>query len=219
MDRQRIAIITIGSLIVLAGIVSAVRSGNTEFLYYGSSLIAIMLGVLWLDRVVRLPVWVLWGLLAWLILHLAGGLIGVPVHLVDEGVVREAQASGTKINATLYNVRLRPWLPRYDQFVHAFGFFLCTLAGWRAVFVGSRGHAKPTFGPVLGAGLIGMGCGGVNEVIEFVATRIMPHTNVGGFVNTGWDLVSNLAGCILGMLVVFGTHRRFFSALPAGTPG
>ena len=48
--------------------------------------------------------------------------------------------------------------------------------------------------------------GGIEEVastggfvldVEFTATRIMPKTNVGGYENTGWDLVSNLVGSTL----------------------
>ena len=41
---------------------------------------------------------------------------------------------------------------------------------------------------------MGMGLGALNEVVEFVAVLTMPETNVGGYTNTGWDLVSNLAG-------------------------
>jgi len=34
-------------------------------------------------------------------------------------------------------------------------------------------------------------------VVEFAATLAMPETNVGGYVNTGWDLVSNMTGATL----------------------
>ena len=37
----------------------------------------------------------------------------------------------------------------------------------------------------------------MNEVIEFAATILVPETNVGGYMNTGWDLVANLAGAII----------------------
>jgi hypothetical protein len=47
-----------------------------------------------------------------------------------------------------------------------------------------------------------MGFGALNEVIEFAATLTMPHTNVGGYVNTGWDLVSNLVGCALAAVII-----------------
>lgn len=42
----------------------------------------------------------------------------------------------------------------------------------------------------------GMGFGALNEVVEFIATITLPSTNVGGYVNTGWDLVFNLFGCV-----------------------
>lgn len=201
MDMQRKILAGLAGLFVIGGMGLAIVQRNFEFLYYGGTLIAIMLGILLLDRRVMLPLFVLWGLMLWLILHLAGGMIKVPESIVDEGMT----------NYTLYNVRLAPWLPRYDQFVHAFGFFMSTLAGWRAIFVGSGRTLKPTFGPRVAAGLIGMGCGGVNEVIEFIATRIMPETNVGGFVNTGWDLVSNMVGCILAMLLIRTLHDPLFT--------
>lgn len=38
------------------------------------------------------------------------------------------------------------------------------------------------------------GFGGLNEVIEFFLTLTLPETNIGGYINTGWDLVSNLDG-------------------------
>jgi hypothetical protein len=194
--------LTIAALLTLgAGMVAAVVFWNPEFIYYGLTLLAICAGVWLLDRQVTLPIGVLWGLYIWLVLHLAGGIIQVPAAIVDTGMT----------NYSLYNVRLHPWLPRYDQFVHAFGFFLCTLGGWRALFVAGHRLVQPALGPLIGAGLIGMGCGGVNEVIEFVGTQIMPGTNVGGYVNTGWDLVSNMVGCLLGMALVALTHERWFA--------
>jgi hypothetical protein len=198
LGTQRKLLFALSALICLGGIGLALAQANWEFLYYGSTLVVIMLGVAWLDAVVRIPLPILWLLFLWLILHLAGGMIKVPESAVDTGMT----------NYTLYNVRLHPWLPRYDQFVHALGFFACTLAAWPALFHASNRHLRPRFGPLLACALIGMGCGGVNEVIEFIATRIMPHTNVGGFENTGWDLVSNMVGCILGMITIRATASR-----------
>ena len=47
-----------------------------------------------------------------------------------------------------------------------------------------------------------MGFGALNEVVEFAATLSVPETNVGGYVNTGWDLVSNLVGCITAAILI-----------------
>jgi hypothetical protein len=55
---------------------------------------------------------------------------------------------------------------------------------------------KPTFGLLTLCVAAGMGFGAVNEVVEFAATLMLPGTNVGGYENTGWDLVANLVGCL-----------------------
>ena len=66
----------------------------------------------------------------------------------------------------------------------------------------------PTFGRLVLCGAAGMGFGALNEVVEFAATLMMPSTNVGGYVNTGWDLVANLAGCVIAAIIICtGSHR------------
>ena len=45
-------------------------------------------------------------------------------------------------------------------------------------------------------GAAGMGFGAFNEIVEFVATLTVPNTNVGGYINTGWDLVANMVGAV-----------------------
>jgi hypothetical protein len=115
---------------------------------------------------------VLWGLSVWGFAHMAGGL------LVVDGRV-------------LYRLQLIPVLLRYDQVVHAFGFGFATLACHAVLSRPPGVHPVPT---VLVA-LCGMGVGAVNEMLEFLITRVQPDSNVGGFVNTGWDLVFNALGC------------------------
>ena len=55
-----------------------------------------------------------------------------------------------------------------------------------------------------------MGFGAANEVVEFIATRVLPETNVGGYENTGWDLVSNTVGCLVAAVLIY--------ALDSGRP-
>jgi hypothetical protein len=47
-----------------------------------------------------------------------------------------------------------------------------------------------------------MGFGAANEVVEFLATLALPETNVGGYENTGWDLVANVVGCVIAALLI-----------------
>lgn len=42
-----------------------------------------------------------------------------------------------------------------------------------------------------------MGFGAFNQIVELVATLTVPNTNVGSYINTGWDLVSNRVGAVL----------------------
>jgi hypothetical protein len=56
--------------------------------------------------------------------------------------------------------------------------------------------------------LAGMGVGAINEIVEFVATLVIPDTNVGGYTNTGWDLVADLAGAIVATVLLVILSRR-----------
>lgn len=52
-------------------------------------------------------------------------------------------------------------------------------------------------GKALMAGLMGMGLGALNEVVEFASIYAVPEQQVGGLENMGWDLIFNLMGCVL----------------------
>jgi hypothetical protein len=61
----------------------------------------------------------------------------------------------------------------------------------------------PTGGLIVLAAAGGMGLGALNEVIEFAATLLVPETNVGGYFNTGWDLVANTTGATFAAVVIW----------------
>jgi len=187
-DPPRLFAAAIFVVALLGFTVYSAISGNSEFLFYAGTLVIIAAVVFAVDRVVHLSLLAIYGLLIWAILHLAGGNISAG----EAGV--------------LYNFRPAPWLPRYDQAVHAFGFGIATLVCWEclryAIEKRSGSTPKPTLGLLSACILMGMGLGAVNEVIEFVAVLTMPETNVGGYTNTGWDLVSNLAGALFVGLVI-----------------
>lgn len=168
---------------------------NDEFLYYFVVMCLLVAGVAAIHLRVRLPIAALWGLAIWGLLHLAGGLMPVPASW-PTGV-------DTKV---LYNLWLIPGLLKYDQLIHAYGFGLVTWIAWiglaRALAI--RGVTiRPTMGLLLLCVATGMGFGAMNEIVEFLATRLMPGTNVGGYENTGWDLIANLAGCLIAAVVIY----------------
>jgi hypothetical protein len=101
----------------------------------------------------------------------------------------------------LYNLWLIRGALKYDQVVHAYGFGVTTWLCWQALQAAVAGRAGcpraavvPTFGLMVLCAAGGMGFGALNEVVEFIATLTLPQTNVGGYMNTGWDLVANAVG-------------------------
>jgi uncharacterized membrane protein YjdF len=160
---------------LVPAVVLAVTRGNKEFVFYCVVMAVLIALVLQVHRRSPLTLGALWALSIWGLLHMAGGL--VPVK--DVGV--------------LYNLWLIPGRLKFDQVVHAYGFGVATWVCWqvlrRRIDLGGS-----LTGPLVLSAASGMGLGALNEVIEFVATLLVPDTNVGGYVNTGWDLVSNLVG-------------------------
>lgn len=179
-DRPRLTAAALFAVTLVGFTIYAAIDGNAEFLFYAATMI-VMAGVVFaVDRVVQLSMLAIYGLLAWAVMHLAGG--NVPVG-----------------GEVLYNFRPAPWLPKYDQATHFFGFAVATLVCWECLrgALARRGAAtKPSTGLVTACVLMSIGLGALNEVIEFVAVLTMPDTNVGGYTNTGWDLVSNLIGAV-----------------------
>jgi hypothetical protein len=132
-----------------------------------------------INQRVGLTTGTLWGLAAWATGHMAGGTI---------------QLDGDRV---LYNAWLLPHHAlRYDQAVHFVGFgfatYVCAqaLARWLA-------PGAPRFGVGVMVALAGLGVGAANEIFEFFTTLLIKNTNVGGYQNTGWDLVADLAGAIV----------------------
>jgi hypothetical protein len=48
----------------------------------------------------------------------------------------------------------------------------------------------------------GMGFGALNEMIEFIATHLLPENSIGDYENTGWDLVANFAGALVAAALI-----------------
>lgn len=170
----------------------AIRRGNGEFLFYGLVMLGLIAVVVVADTRVRFSMGVLWALSFWGFLHMAGGNVPIPELA--------SRPEGTE--AVLYNRWIIVGLLKYDQLTHAYGFGVATVACWQGLEAAVNRRLVMTLGLAILVVAMGMGLGAMNEVVEFVATRTMPETNVGGYVNTGFDLVANLAGCVLAVAVL-----------------
>jgi len=195
---------TFTGLYLLAATGGAYTRGNREFVFYLVVMVLLVAAVGWLHRQVQLSAGILWGLSIWGALHMAGGLVPVPPSWPIHGDQR-----------VLYSWWLIPDRLKYDQVVHAYGFGITTWACWHALraTLASRlrlppQQVQPSFGLLLLCLAAGMGFGALNEVIEFIAVLTVPNTNVGGYENTGWDLVSNLAGCVIAACTIYFWPRK-----------
>jgi len=167
--------------------------GNTEFVFYFAVMLALIGMVLWADIRARFPATVLWLLSIWGLLHMAGGNVPIPASGIGFGAVAEEGQPST----VLYNLWLLPGRTlKYDQLVHAYGFFTATLTCWCVLrrFLGSNG-SRPSLALFVITACAGMGLGATNEIVEYIATLLGP-TNVGGYENNAQDLVFNAIGAV-----------------------
>lgn len=180
-----LAIFSIGYLIAFT--ISTIIRGRSEGVIYFAVTFAAMTAVALTYKRFRYSTRVLWGLSAWALAHMAGGLIPIG----DE---------------VLYDRQVLGDLVRYDQAVHAFGFGFATLACAEVLSSQAPNSGRLTLA-VLSA-LAGLGLGAINEVFEFASARIQEHTNVGGYANTGGDLSFNLLGAGVAAVTILVTSRR-----------
>jgi uncharacterized membrane protein YjdF len=110
------------------------------------------------------------GLAVWGVGHLAGGIVEISHHRI------------------LYNALL-PGRIHFDNVVHFIGFGAAGLAFWEWLAVKTSPAASWFI-----VWVAAMGVGAFNEVVEFAATHLLSATQVGGYQNTGRDLVANMLG-------------------------
>lgn len=187
----------------------AFAGGNAEFMLYVGVLLLLTFILLQLHARYRLPMNLLWCLSLWGLAHLVGGLTPVPAAwaAADEAPV-------------LYSCVLVPGYLKYDNIVHGMGSAILMLLCWLILKSGLARELgippcsiRPKWPLLVVAGLMALGLGALNEVLEFVAVLTIPETNVGGYENTGWDLVANLVGVLAGASYIRLEAQRAHSAI------
>ena len=208
-SRSGKAVIAFTVAYIAVALAMAFVRRSPEFIYYISIMVVLCLAIFAVHRHTRLSDGVLWAFSIWGLSHMAGGLMPVPESWPT--------CEGPKV---LYNLWLVEPYFKYDQLVHAYGFGVTTWACWQGICAAfrNRGHPEPapSFGLLTICVAAGMGFGALNEIVEFVATLMLEETNVGGYVNTGWDLVANLAG---GLVAAFAIRAFSVRERDPGDPG
>ena len=197
LERAAVAIVATAAVGFGAG--GFATGASSVLVYLGS--VAVIGVVIMRARRAPLPGWLAIGLAVQATANLAGGL----VH----------RGSGVLYNAAIgpYSRTLHTHVLQYDHPVHAFGCFVAAMTLWELLTPPGERRSRDN-GLVLLCALGGLGIGAINETLEFMATLAHHGAGVGGYDNTGWDLVSNVVGVAFAARVIQRTRR---AAAPLAT--
>lgn len=172
-----------------------VATGARQTVTYPLTVVVAGLGVAAIDRRVGLTQLTLVGLWFWGLGHIAGGMVGIE----DDSVLYNAQLLGPV---------------HFDNVVHFIGFGTAGLLVWEAL----RLDVPKVWMAGLTVWLFGQGIGAINEVVEYIIAKTVKDTNIGGFDNTGRDLIANLLGAATAALIVMHRERRTEKAVAGRSP-
>ncbi len=185
MKKSLLPVISFSALYLILGGIYFARDLNLEFVIYVAVIVAIFTGVFATLKHTQFPVWMLWLLSVWGLMHVAGGAVQTP-----DGV--------------LFAYKIYPFLDlggdfyilKYDQVVHAYLYGLVALMSYHALRVrlGVTGH---TFLVALAATMISLGISGLNEIMEFLIAVTVERNGVGGYENAMIDLIFNFGGAVV----------------------
>jgi uncharacterized membrane protein YjdF len=191
--KGQLPILIFNLLVLLAFSSNFVAKKNYEFILY-IGVIVFFLGVFILTNSrVYYPDALFWGLSIWALMHLGGGAFYI---------------NGQK----LYEIILVPLSEnhpvfRYDQLVHIFGFAMSTIVMFYVLKPLLRKDLNGWFALSIVVVAAGLGVGAFNEIIEFMATVLVPETGVGGYLNTSLDLASDFIGALIAIAIIRITNK------------
>jgi hypothetical protein len=176
--RANLAPAVTGGAVFVTWLAIGSLDGSDGVMRYVATVPLLILGVVIANHHIGFSRGVLWCFVVWEAAHMAGGLIPFPDRHI------------------LYNVEWAIPVIRWDRLVHAFGFGVATAASWQGLrMLLPPGHGA-TRSVAFVAALCGLGFGALIEVFEFLMTLVIP-TNVGDYVDTGWDLVFDTLGVVV----------------------
>lgn len=161
---------------------------NYEFIWYILVMVFFFFLIFFTLDKSKFDLLILWGLSIWGLLHMSGG------GLIVNGDV-------------LYNLSIihlfdvgDTFVLKFDQLVHMFGFFVTAIAAFHVMRPRIKYESRAMI--FILAALISMGLGAINEIVEFIATVTIERVNVGGYYNTALDLIFNMIGAFLAIILM-----------------
>lgn len=185
IKKNQWPILIVNMAIIISFAIYYLMRNNLEFLIYIGVIVFFLILIIITNEKVNYPNGILWGLTFWAFLHMAGGSLDIK-------------------GLRLYEVMIIPITEnifRFDQFVHIVGFTVATLVIYHLLKPLLKTNPKWTTLSIVII-MAGLGLGALNEIVEFIATVIAPKTGVGGYLNTSLDLISDLIGALIGMIII-----------------
>ena len=194
LKKGQLPILVVHGIVLVIFTIIFVSRKNYEFIAYVGVILTAMFLILYTNDRVDYPNSLLWGLTLWSIMHMSGGGIFI---------------GGKKLyGLMILNIVGEPYsILRYDQLVHMIGFAVATLLMYTLIRpVLKEEHKWAALSVVIV--MAGLGMGASNEIIEFIMTVVAPETGVGGYINTSLDLVSNLVGALIAMVLIYFKEKK-----------
>jgi putative membrane protein len=195
--KGQLPILACSLLLLVAFSTHFLTKKNGEFLLYAGVILFFLIVFIITNSKVYYPNTLLWALWTWALMHLSGGAFHIQGKLLYEIIL----------------IPLSEKYPvfRYDQLVHIVGFATATVTMYYVLKPLLRRDIKAWTSLSIVVGCAGLGIGAFNEIVEFLATVLLPQTNVGGYLNTSLDLVADFIGAIIAVFVI----RLFAGRHPA----
>ncbi len=195
LKKEQKPIILTNIIILALYSVYFVISKNYEFLMYVGVIILLLFAVLYSNKKVDYPAGILWGLTLWNILHMSGGGLYLGGEKLYELMI-------IQLVGEPYHIL------KFDQVVHFIGFWIATLVMYHILKPSIKPGKKRWVSLSIVIVMAGLGLGALNEIIEFSTTIFLADTGVGGYENTGLDLVSNLLGAIGALIYIRHSEKK-----------
>jgi uncharacterized membrane protein YjdF len=145
----------------------------------------------WSDKFYNYSLFIIWSFCIWAILHIVGGIYFSGIRLFDLILI--------PLIGEPYNIL------RYDQVLHVFCSIILGMISYTIV---SKYIKRKIWVIFLIAALISVGIGNLNEIAEFSVVVFFANNGIGDYFNNALDLVANLLGTLLGVLIMHKRYKR-----------
>ena len=180
---------------LLLGGIYFLQDFNFEFVIYVVVIAAAFTLLFGTLRITKFPVFILWLVSFWGLLHILGGSVQT-----QDGV--------------LFAYRIYPFIDyggefyilKYDQIVHAYLYGVMAVV-FHHVLHSTLKVSGPSWIIILIALMASMGVSAMNEIMEFLIAISLERNGVGGYENAMLDLIFNFSGALLGIAFLYLFNR------------